>query len=78
MIETRTLKSMARETAEMALLLAALPADGLRNDHQALSDVEYLALRILKEASNARAASLRGVGETRGMWRAVHPDLVPW
>jgi hypothetical protein len=47
------LKRAARETAELALLLAALVADGLRNDHQALSDVEYPALRILKEAERS-------------------------
>jgi hypothetical protein len=72
-IETRILKSMARETAELALLLAALPADALRNDDQALSDVEYLALRVLKEATAARAGNVRPVGESRGIWRAVQP-----
>jgi hypothetical protein len=63
-METRNLRTMARETAELALQLAALPADGLRTDAQALSDLEHLAARILKEASTARAAN-RVMGETR-------------
>lgn len=76
MVETRNLKSMARQVAELALELAALPADGLRSE-QALSDVEYLALRILKEATAARAGNVRNVGESSGVWRAVQPSLVP-
>jgi hypothetical protein len=72
-IETRILKSMARETAELALLRAALPADALRNDDQALSDVEYLALRVLKEATAARAGNVRPAGESSGIWRAMQP-----
>jgi hypothetical protein len=77
-METRNLRTMARETAELALQLAALPADGFRTDAQALSDIEQLAARILKEASMARTASrvvgeTKGVGETRGMWRIIQP-----
>jgi hypothetical protein len=64
---------MARETAELALLLAALPSQGSCNDIEALSEIEYLALRILKEASAVRTEVARGAGETRGMWRAVQP-----
>ena len=67
---------MAREVAELALELAALPVDGLRSE-QALSDVEYLALRILKEATAARAGNVRNVGESSGVWRAVQPSLIP-
>jgi hypothetical protein len=67
---------MAREVAELALELAALPADGIRAD-QALSDVEYLVLRILKEATAARAGNVRPVGESSGVWRAVQPSLIP-
>ena len=67
---------MAREVAELALELAALPVDGLRSE-QALSDVEYLALRILKEAAAARVGNVRPVGESSGVWRAVQPSLVP-
>jgi len=67
---------MARETAELALQLAALPADG-RTEVQVLSDIEQLAARILKEASMARAAvravESKGIGESRGMWRIVQP-----
>lgn len=77
-VETRVLKGLARETAELALLLAGLPADGLRNDLQALSDLEYLALRILKEATSARAGNVHAVGESSGIWRAVQPgSLLP-
>jgi hypothetical protein len=69
---------MAREVAELALQLAALPADGLRYDLQALSDVEYMALRILKEATAARAGNVRPIGESSGTWRAVQPgSLLP-
>lgn len=75
MIDTLNLKSMAREVAELALQLAALPADGLRCDLQALSDVEYMALRILKEATAARAGNVRPIGESSGTWRAVQPLL---
>lgn len=76
MVDTRNLKGMAREVAELALALAALPVDGMRSD-QALSDVEYLALRILKEATAARSGNVRAVGESSGVWRAVQPGLVP-
>jgi hypothetical protein len=76
-VDTRNLKSMAREVAELALQLASLPADGLHFDLQPLSDVEYLALRILKEATAARAGNVRPVGESSGVWRAVQPGLMP-
>ena len=71
MADTAILRSMAREVADLALRLAGLPAEGMPSDLQALSELEYLALRILKEASLAREAAVRPVGETRGMWRAV-------
>ena len=74
--ETRNLKAMAREVADLALQLAALPADGLRCDLQALADVEHMAMRILKEATAARAANVRPIGESSGTWRAVQPGLV--
>ena len=77
MIETRNLKSMAREVAELALQLAALPSDGLRCEVQALSDIEYMALRLLKEATAARAGNVRPIGESSGTWRAVQPGLLP-
>ena len=73
MVDTKALRSMARETAELALLLAALPNNPSCTDLEALSEIEYLALKLLQEASNARADAARGVGETRGMWRAVQP-----
>ena len=70
-METGILRNMARETAELALQLAALPSEGLRNGAQALEEIEQLAKRILKEASTARTGTIRDVGETRGMWRAI-------
>jgi hypothetical protein len=73
MIDTRDLRSMARETAELALQLAALPADGLRNDTQALNEIELLAGRIMREASTVRAGATQTAGETRGMWRVMQP-----
>jgi hypothetical protein len=71
MIDTRDLRSMARQTAELALQLAALPADGLRHDLKPLEEIELLASRILKEAATARSSTVRSVGESSGMWRAV-------
>jgi len=76
-VETKNLKALAREVAELALELAALPAGGLHYDVQALSDIEYMALRILKEASAARTGNVRPVGESSGTWRAVQPELLP-
>jgi hypothetical protein len=71
-METRNLKSMARETAELALQLAGLPTDG-RTEAQALYDIEQLASRIMKEAATARNAAVRPVGESRGIWRVMQP-----
>ena len=76
MVDTKILKGLARETAELALLLAALPSEGLRGDLQPLSDIEYMALRILKEASSARNGNVHAVGESSGVWRAVQPGLL--
>jgi hypothetical protein len=73
MIDTKDLMNMARQASELALRLASLPADGLRQDVQPLDDIEQLATRILKESSAARARSLRTVGETSGTWRIMHP-----
>jgi surfactin synthase thioesterase subunit len=61
---------LAKQAAEMALRLAALPADGLRNNTEVLDGIEQLALQILKEVSAVRAGNTRMVGETSGMWRA--------
>lgn len=73
MIETRDLRSMARQTAELALQLAALPADGLRIDVEALIDIEQLAGRIMMEAPTVRAGATRTACEVRGMWRVMQP-----
>ncbi len=65
---------LARYAAEIALRLAALPAEGLRKDMQALATLEDLAQRVLKEVAAARLNGACAVGETRGMWRAMLPD----
>ena len=59
---------LAKQAAEIALRLAALPADRLRNDIDALNSIEQLAMHILKEVAAVRAAKSHSVGETRGMW----------
>jgi len=64
---------LAKDVAELALRLAALPADGLRNDPQQLDAVEELATRVLKQVSAARTGVSRSVGETSGAWRVVQP-----
>jgi hypothetical protein len=64
---------LRKDVAELALRLAALPADGLRDDTVLLDAIEQLATRLLKEVSAARMIRTRSVGETSGMWRAVTP-----
>ena len=64
---------LAKQAAEIALRLAALPADGLRSNHEALDSIEQLAMRILQEVSAVRDAKARPVGETRGMWPVMRP-----
>ncbi|MFY9727787.1 MAG: hypothetical protein WB579_15010 [Bryobacteraceae bacterium] len=61
---------LAKQAAEIALRLAALPADGMRNDLDALETIEQLAVQILKEVSAVRAGNNHVVGESSGMWRA--------
>lgn len=63
---------LAKQAAEIALRLAALPADGLR-DVETLDAIEQLATKILNEVSAARNAGCRAVGESRGMWRIMRP-----
>jgi hypothetical protein len=65
------LDQLAKQAAEIALRLAALPADGLRNDLEVLDTLEALAMRILGEVSAVRRG--RPVGETRGMWPIMQP-----
>ncbi len=64
---------LVKQAAELALRLAALPADGLRNDTQALDAIEQLATRILKEVSAVRTGKSYAVGEISGMFRAMQP-----
>jgi hypothetical protein len=73
--DTKSLRSLAREVSDLALSLAAL-TDG-QNSSETLSEVEFIALKILKEASVVRAAiAVRPAGETRGAWRIPQPDLL--
>lgn len=62
---------LAKQVAQIALRLAALPADGLRSDLQALDAIEQLAKRILTEVTAIRMS--RALGETRGAWRVMQP-----
>jgi hypothetical protein len=73
--DAKSLRSLAREVADLALSLAAL-TDG-QNSSEILSEVEYIALKILKEAAIVRTATVRPLGETRGAWRIPQPDLLP-
>jgi len=63
---------LAKHAAEIALRLAALPADG-SHDIKALDTIEHLAMAILKEVAAVRARTGRPVGETRGAWRIAQP-----
>jgi hypothetical protein len=64
---------LARHAAEIALRLAALPAEGLRDDTPALDTIEQLALQSLKEVSAAKVGRSRELGDTRGAWPAMQP-----
>ena len=64
---------LAKQAAEIALRLAALPADGLRDNTEVLDSLEQLATRLLKEVSAARVGKTRQMGETSGMFRAMMP-----
>ena len=64
---------LAKHAAEIALRLAALPADQLSTDLQTLDAIERLATEILKEVGSIRARKPRPAGESRGMWRVMQP-----
>jgi hypothetical protein len=64
-------EELTKQVAQVALRLAALPADGLRSDLQALDAIEQLAKRILSEVAAIRMS--RQLGETRGAWRVMQP-----
>jgi hypothetical protein len=64
------LDKLAKHAAEIALRLAALPADALQTDIHSLDAIDYLALEVLKEVSVLRAR-IRQPGEMRGMWPVV-------
>jgi hypothetical protein len=63
---------LAKQAAELALRLAAMPADGSPNHAESLDAIEQLAARILKEVAAARLG--RPAGETRGLWPAMRPS----
>jgi len=62
-----------KHVAELAIRLLAMPADGVRNDHQALGEIERLATQILKEVAAARVANSYLPGERTGLWRIASP-----
>ena len=65
---------LAKQAAQMALRLAALPENGFGNDPQALKEIEDLALGILKAVAAARVSQNDApAGESRGIWRAMQP-----
>jgi hypothetical protein len=64
---------LAKQAAEIALRLAALPASDLCDNPEALDSIEQLAMRILKEVSAVRNAKRVPVGESRGMWPVMKP-----
>jgi hypothetical protein len=63
---------LAKQAAEIALRLAALPAGDLRDNRETLDSIEQLAMRILKEVAALRSAKALP-GETRGMWPVMKP-----
>jgi hypothetical protein len=64
---------LAKQVAEAAIRLAALPADGSRHEPQTLDAIELLAKRILNEVAAVRRLRCRDVGESSGVWRAMQP-----
>ncbi len=69
---TTQVDQLAKQAAEIALRLAALPAGDLRDNPDVLDSIEQLAMRILKEVSAVRSTKAL-TGETRGMWPAMKP-----
>jgi len=70
------MEHLAKQAAEIALRLAAFPADRSPADIQAiqaLDAIEQLAFQIVKEVSALRVGKTYSVGESRGAWRAVTP-----
>ena len=63
---------LAKQAAEIAIRLAALPAGDLRDHPEFLDSLEQLAMRVLKEVSALRAPKPIP-GETRGMWPIMQP-----
>jgi hypothetical protein len=68
---------LAKQAAEIALRLAALPVDGMRSNPDAIDCIEQLAVRILQEVAVVRSGKNYPVGQTRGMWPAMRPVQRP-
>ena len=64
---------LAKQAAEIALRLAALPADALRIDREKLDELERLAIHILTEISALRRSQEYTAGESRGLWPSMQP-----
>jgi predicted amino acid racemase len=71
--ENTQVNQLAKHAAEIALRLAALPADGSSNNLETLDTIEQLAMRILQEVAAVRAAKSHPAGETTGRWPAMQP-----
>ncbi len=71
-VRTTQVDQLAKQAAEIALRLAALPAGDLRDNPEVVDSIEQLAMRILKEVAALRAAKAPP-GETRGMWPVMKP-----
>lgn len=65
------MEQLAKQAAEIALRLTALPDNGARD--QALDAIEQLAVQILKGVSAARVGKPYSTGESRGAWRVMTP-----
>lgn len=72
-LERPGMEHLAQKAAELALRLAAQPAEALRRDVQTLDAIEQLATQVLKEVSAVRLGKTYAVGETSGAWRAMAP-----
>ena len=70
----RLVDHLAKQAAQLALRLAALPADGWQRDAKVLQDTEDLAREVLAAVAEARLSRTETpVGESRGMWRVMQP-----
>ena len=66
---TTQVDQLAKQAAEIALRLAALPAGDLRDNPEVLDSIEQLAMRILKEVSAVRSAKALARRDPRNVAR---------